>query len=175
MLGRPVMVMKSTHARNQDGGFTTMQIRAAKTADGPHVLHLVSTILSSEFPADQAAYAIEDLQKLHETYKGPNSTFLVAEEDGRIVGTCGIKAESPQTAILRRLFVDPGYRGKGVGKDLLDAALLFCRAQHFREIVIRTSTRMDKAIALCRSKGFEEEGRWTLGDVTLIRFRMRLS
>ena len=151
-----------------------MLIRPAQVEDCLPILELVTAILSKEFPADQAAYTADDLEKLMETYRGPSETFLVAEEDRRIVGTCGVKAEGAQKAILRRLFVDSGYRGRGVGTQLLQEALAFCRSKGFREVVIRTSGRMERAIRLCRSQGFEEDGQWSLGPVTLVRFRLRL-
>ncbi|MBI3333270.1 MAG: GNAT family N-acetyltransferase [Candidatus Omnitrophica bacterium] len=152
-----------------------MTIRPAQPADAPAVMSLVTRILAAEFPADQSAYATDDLEKIEESYAGPSSTFLVAEEDRRIVGSCGVKAESGQTAILRRLFVDPQCRGRGVGMSLLKQALQFCRGRGFREVVIRTSARMEQAIRLCKSLGFLEDGRWTLGSATLLRFRLRLT
>ncbi len=150
-------------------------IRPARAEDSPGVLELVMRILSSEFPSDQAAYAPDDLSKLMETYQGPTGSFFVAEEDHRIVGTCGIKAESKRTAILRRLFVDPRYRGRGIGARLLREALDFCRAAGFREVVIRTSARMEQAVRLCKDIGFREDGHWILGNATLVRFRLRIA
>ncbi len=152
-----------------------MVVRAAQLADGPQVVGLITGILSKEFPTDQVAYGTEDLKQLMEAYKGPSSTFFIAEEDHHIVGTCGVKADGTHTAILRRLFVDNRYRGKGIGKELLQEALQFCRQHGFREVIIRTSTSMQQAIRLCQSMGFREDGRWTLGDVTLIRYQMRLT
>lgn len=138
-------------------------------------MKLVTAILAKEFPADQVAYAADDLRKLEKTYQGPGCTFFVAEEQHEIVGTCGVKAENKQTAILRRLFVNPRYRGRGIGAGLLEEALAFCRTAGFREVVIRTSNRMEQAIRLCGHVGFKEDGSWTLGQVTLVRFRLRLT
>ncbi len=149
-------------------------IRPSQPADGPKIAELVSGILQREFPADQSAYPADDLAHITEHYQGPGSAFLVAEEGQRIVGTCGVKEEDSKTAILRRLFVDPAYRGQGVGKDLLKKALEFCRSRGFREVVIRTSSNMEQAIRLCGSLGFKEQGRWTLGAVTLVRFHLKL-
>ena len=149
-------------------------IRPSQPADAPHIVDLVSGILKREFPVDQKAYPPEDLQQITEHYQGPRSTFLVAEDGRKIIGTCGIKQEDPKTAILRRLFVDPAYRGKGVGTLLLKEALGFCRAKRFREVVIRTSANMEQAIRLCSALGFKEQGRWTLGEVTLLRFHLKL-
>ena len=152
-----------------------MTIRPAGAKDVSEILRLVTDILRVEFPQDQAAYPPEDLQRLTETYRGPDSIFLVAEEQGRILGTCGVKAEDGKAAILRRLFVTPSHRGKGVGFGLLQEALGFCKKQGFQEVVIRTSSRMERAIRLCSSLGFQEDGRWTLDDITLVRFRLKLS
>ncbi len=152
-----------------------VQVRTWRPSDGPQITQLVTSVLSSEFPSEQSAYPAEDLQHLADTYRAPESTFLVAEEEDRLVGTCGVKAEDRKTAILRRLFVSPESRGHGVGRSLLEQALGFCRERGFREVVIRTSSRMEQAIRLCSALGFKEEGRWTLGAVTLLRLRLRLA
>ena len=150
-------------------------IRPSQPTDTPQIVDLVSGILGREFPGDQQAYPAEDLERIAEHYQGPGSTFLVAEENRRIVGTCGVKREDAKTAILRRLFVDPTWRSQGVGRLLLKQALEFCRAQGFREVVIRTSANMEQAIRLCRSLGFKEQGRWRLGGVILVRFHLKLA
>lgn len=152
-----------------------MTIRTAQSGDACAIVELVTQVLRDEFPRDQGAYSTEDLEQLGETYLKPACTFLVAEEAGRIIGTCGVKSEGSRSAVLRRLFVDARHRSRGVGTALVEGALDFCRGQRFREVVIRASTRMEEAIRLCRSLGFEEEGRWTLGDVTLVRYRLELS
>ncbi len=153
----------------------SVKIRPVQAADGAQVKELVQTILEKEFPVDRSAYVVDDLEQLTQTYGGAGSGFLVAEDGNRIVGSCGIKAESPQRAILRRLFVDPSFRRQGVGAALLKEAISFCRSHGFREIVISTSTGMEQAIRLCRSLGFQEDGRWGMGKVTLIRFHLRLA
>lgn len=150
-------------------------IRVSKDSDVPRIAGLIRGILRLEFSKDQVAYPADDLKNLSATYHGSNSTFLVAEDESRIVGTCGVKAEDGKTAILRRFFVDPACRGKGVGLALLNEALGFCRKKGFHEVVIRTSTRMESAIRLCTGLGFREEGRWPLGEMTLVRFRLKLT
>ena len=151
-----------------------MTIRPARPEDKEEVIALVTTILKKEFPADSAAYAADDLERLVESYRPPKNLFLVAQADRRIVGTCGVKHESSQTAILRRLFVETHHRRQGIGHRLLHQALEFCRTRGFKEVVIRTSASMDQAVRLCRELGFQEDGSWALGGVTLVRFRLQL-
>ncbi len=152
-----------------------MIIRPASASDVPYVIDLVTSILSKEFPTDQSAYAKDDVEKLMEIYAPPENSFLVAIDDDHVVGTCGIKSDGADSAILRRLFVHSNYRQKGIGLSLLKGALSFCKSRGFREVIIRTSTRMEKAIRLCQTLGFKENGRWTMGQATLIQFHLRLS
>lgn len=152
-----------------------MIIRSWKQSDCPQIVELVAAILKQEFPKAQSAYPMEDLKDLSKNYAGENDAFLVAEEGGRVIGTCGVKADGSKTAILRRLFVLSEYRGKGVGRSLLQESLVFCRKKKFREVIIRTSDTMERAVRLCRAAGFKPDGDWSLGGVTLVRYRLGLS
>ena len=152
-----------------------MIIRPWKVSDGPQIVELVQTILKQEFPQDQKAYPVEDLQDLKKSYGGVGDSFLVAEDEGRVIGTCGVKADGDQTAILRRFFVDSRHRGKGVGRGLLEQALAFCSKNNFKEVVIRTAASMEQAIHVCRKAGFQPDGDWSFSGATLVRYKLRLS
>lgn len=118
---------------------------------------------------------MEDLQNLEKSYGGAGDSFLVAEEAGRIIGACAVKADGEKTAILRRFFVEASHRGKGIGRGLLEHALDFCRKKQFKEVVIRTAASMEQAIRVCRKAGFEPDGDWSFGGATLVRYRLKLS
>lgn len=135
---------------------------------------MITGILASEFPQDQAAYPAADLEHIEVSYGGPRDVFLVAEADEQVVGTCAVKQEGQTTALLRRLFVREDYRGRGIGAGLVEAAIAHCRAHGYRQMRIRTSDRMDTAIAVCLKKGFREDEQIQLGTVRLIRFTLRV-
>ena len=137
-------------------------------------MELVQTVLKQEFPQDRKAYPMEDLQNLEKSYGGTGDSFLVAEDGGRVIGTCGVKGDGEKTAILRRFFVDSGHRGKGVGRGLLEQALAFCRERKFKEVVIRTAASMEQAIRVCRKAGFQADGDWSFNGATLVRYRLKL-
>lgn len=154
-------------------GSDAVAIRPFRPADAPAIKALVTGILAAEFPADQEAYPPADLEALPTAYGGSRETMLVAERDGRIVGTCGVKDDGEE-ALLRRLFVDPRCRGMGLGSRLVATAIAHCRQQGFRRIRIRTSDRMASAIAVCQQQGFREESRFRWGTVQLIQLILAL-
>lgn len=52
----------------------------------------------------------------------PDQCVLVAEQDGRIVGSVALTALAPGRAYLGMLAVEPGLQGSGLGRGLISAA-----------------------------------------------------
>ena len=100
--------------------------------------------------------------------------FFIAQEDGRVVGTVGIKREDKRAAFLRRLFVLPAYRHKRIGSALIDRAVQFCREVGYDEVVFKTTSTMQRAIELCKRKGFIQRARLDLGSIQLFKFALFL-
>lgn len=147
-----------------------MRIRKFKDADGQEVKRLILSILKKEFALDAEAYPETDLDNIPETYGGIRDVFFVAEEEGKIVGTVGVKEEAQRVALLRRLFVHPKYRRRKFGSNLLERALDFCKNKGYHEIIFRSTTRMVSAINLCRKKGFLETEQANLGEIKIVKF-----
>lgn len=156
-------------------GVDGVRIRRFDPADAEAVRSLITGILAAEYATDQAAYPAADLEKIATVYGGPREAFFVAEQEGRIVGTCAVKQDDDTTALLRRFFVAPTHRGRGLGVTLVEEAIAHCRAHRYRTIRIRTSDRMAAAIAVCRRHGFHEDDRIQLGTVHLIMMSLRVS
>jgi amino-acid N-acetyltransferase len=55
-------------------------------------------------------------------------TFLIAEEDARVVGCCAVQVIWSDLAELKSLAVDKDYAGKGIGKQLVQAAMDLARS-----------------------------------------------
>lgn len=129
-------------------------LRNFKKEDAGRVKNLIVSILSKEYPFDMKAYADTDLERIGDVYGGPKETFFVIEEAGKVVGTAGVKSESKDAALLRRLFVDPAHRKQGYGSQLLKTAIKFCRDNGYRKIIFRCTDRMKDAMRLCEKEGF---------------------
>ena len=98
-------------------------LRVFKKDDAKGVKELILTVLAKEYPFDRSAYSDSDLDKINEVYGTDKDSFFVIDEDGEIVGTVGIKGETKDDALLRRLFVDLKHRKKGYGTELLARAI----------------------------------------------------
>lgn len=76
--------------------------------------------------------------------------YLLAEEDGRLVGTIGLEFVG-QDALVRSLAVAPGRRGQGLAGRLDDAALALARSRRIRTLYLLTTT----AEAYAARRGYE--------------------
>ena len=80
--------------------------------------------------------------------------FLVARLDGTPVGCGAVRKLDETTGELKRMFVDPAMRGRGVGRALLDALERDAAALGVRRLVLETGERQVEALALYRRSGF---------------------
>ncbi len=149
-----------------------MQVRTFKEEDYPKIRELILSILTKEYPFDKSCYSDSDLYSLGETYSGLKNNFFVIEENDSIIGTAGVKRETDETALLRRLFVNPESRRKGYGRILVDKAVGFCRENGYKRIVFRTTNRMVQAIELCKKTGFKQLESADLGGFKIFRFSL---
>ena len=151
-----------------------MKVRSFREEDEAAVKELIGSILNREFLLEKGAYSDTDLHMISKVYMGSRNIFLVGELDHQIIGTAAVKEDDPETALLRRVFVDPAYRGKKFGSRLVDEALQFCRQQRYKKVVFRGTTGMSAAISLIQKKGFYEIERIRFGDVEMIHFTLSL-
>lgn len=68
--------------------------------------------------------------------------FLVAEENGRVVGAVGLEVYG-DAALLRSAAVEDGRRGSGLGSDLVAELLTRAGRRGLREIYLLTTTAED--------------------------------
>lgn len=131
-------------------------LREFKKGDSNGVKELILGILIKEYPFDKSAYSDSDMENISHAYGETKDAFFVIDEDGQIAGTVGIKMETDNDALLRRLFVDVKRRRHGYGSELLEKAIDFCRKKGYRKVHFRCTDRMSDAMKLCVRKGFKE-------------------
>ena len=87
-------------------------------------------------------------------------TFLVARDDGRAVGCGAIRLIDPRTAEVKRMYVEPDQRGKGVGRAVLARLDAAARQMGAKRLVLETGIRSPEALALYRGAGFKQIACW---------------
>lgn len=91
-----------------------------------------------------------------EEFVHPRGRFLVAYGDGRPVGCGGVKRLDEDTGEVKRLYVVPDARGRGVARKLLGGLEEAARELGWRTVRLDTGDGQPDALALFRSAGYEE-------------------
>lgn len=90
----------------------------------------------------------------------PAEPLVVARTDGDLVGSVQLKRIDPASAEVKRLYVAPEYRGRGVGRDLMETLVDGARADGFATLRLGVAPFLDRASALYRALGFESTDRY---------------
>ncbi|GAA4580934.1 GNAT family N-acetyltransferase [Micromonospora coerulea] len=81
--------------------------------------------------------------------------YLVAVVGGRAVGCGGVQALAADTGELKRMYVRPAYRGRGIARQLLAALEELAFQRGHTVVCLETGTYLPAAIALYTSCGYE--------------------
>ncbi len=97
-----------------------------------------------------------ELDALPSPYVPPHGTLLIAQIDGDTAGCVALRRIDDQAGEMKRLYVRPKFRGRGLGKDLIEAAIEAARRAGYSALRLDTLAGMAAAQALYRKLGFTE-------------------
>ena len=110
---------------------------------------------AKSLPVDLAPQGFsQELASLPGVYAPPGGELLLAKRGDHVLGCIALRPLEPQVAEIKRLFVRPQARGKGVGKALIGAAIAAAKQFGYDEIKLDTLPQMEGAIALYKASGF---------------------
>ena len=96
----------------------------------------------------------EELAHFTDEYGPPTGAFLLAEMNGVRVGCAGLRRFSADVGEMKRLYVTPGGRGRGLGRMLAARIVATARELGYGRLVLDTLPLMVEARELYRTMGF---------------------
>lgn len=139
-----------------------ISLRLATTADVPlirEVAELTWPISYKEIISpEQIRYMLNlmyNQSKLEASISDPNQAFWLAEENGKILGFCGIEHGYPEAGITRihKLYILPDTQGSGLGKIFIDHVADQAK-KHGNNALHLNVNKENKAVGFYRKYGF---------------------
>lgn len=133
-------------------------IRAIGPQDNVNVAGIIRTVMPEYGVAGEGS-AIHDreVDDLFAAYSQPNCAYFICSMDGTVVGGGGIgplQGGDGSTCELRKMYLLPVARGKGLGRQMLQICLKAAVEKGYRYCYLETFNTMKEAMRLYRRNGF---------------------
>lgn len=112
-----------------------------------------------------------DLDDIWQHYVVPGNVFVVAEIDGRIVGTGALIEEVKGDGRLVRMSVSPSHQRRGIGRKLVRHLIQKANELGYHRLLVETNHDWYDAIGLYQSCGFCEYDR----DEESVHFQQKIA
>lgn len=118
---------------------------------------------------DRERFAVE-LASLPGYYAPPAGALFLARAETAAVGCVGIRPLMGDSCELKRLYTRAPYRSRGVGRQLLEAAVAAARTAGYSAIRLDTLASMKEAQALYQRLGFRDIPAYREDPITDMRY-----
>lgn len=127
----------------------------AARPDSPEAMELLAELDSALFeypypPESRHAFSVKKLIR-------EGVAFFVASYDGQLAACGGVKLFADYGEV-KRMFVRPQFRGKGLGKAILNRLAAHARANRINILRLETGIYQVEAIGLYDGWGFQRRG-----------------
>ena len=97
-------------------------------------------------------FTMNNLDKFSE----PDGWLLLVEVDGEIAGTISLRKIRKDAGEIKRMYVNPKFRGKKLGNLLIEEVIKISKGNEFSKLYLDTAHFMSSAISLYKKYGFKE-------------------
>jgi GNAT superfamily N-acetyltransferase len=134
----------------------TIRLRRPRPGDIGWVVHAHGRLYYEEYGWDERFEALVAgiAAKFVQDFEPAWERCWIAEMGGGPVGSVFVVRESRTVAKLRLLLIEPKARGRGLGKRLVSASILFARRKGYRKLVLWTQSDLAAARHIYGSAGF---------------------
>jgi len=134
-------------------------IRPIEQKDNSIIAAIIKTVFR-EFKIDKpgTVYTDPTTDNLYDLFKTTNAIYWICEEDGVILGGCGIYPTDglpAGCAELVKLYLAKEARGKGIGTLLLQKSIESARALGYSQLYLESFPELEKAVKIYENVGFK--------------------
>ncbi len=138
----------------------TLQIRDIRFEDNKDIAAVIRKALEEHGVARPGTvYTDPTTDDLFSLFNTPGSFYFIAEENGVIVGGCGVyptKGLPGDCAELVKLYVASTSRGKGLGHSLLEKCAVKAKELGYKQLYLETLPELSRAVTLYRRSGYKD-------------------
>jgi len=145
-------------------------VRAATAAELADARALVQEYVASlDVSLDFQDYA-DEIARFPGAYGPPSGEVLLAYEGRDRVGVAALRRLEPSVCEMKRLYIRPGFRGRGIGRTLAVQLIRDAVVLGYSAMRLDTLASMDAALGLYRSLGFVEIPPYRYNPIAGARF-----
>lgn len=135
-----------------------VSLRHIEEKDNAEIAALIRKVFR-EFKIDRpgTVYFDPTTDDLFSLFQAPGSVYWIALEGEVIIGGCGIyptPALPKGCAELVKFYLAAEYRGKGIGRMLMEKSIISAREMGYRQIYLESMPELGKAISMYEKAGF---------------------
>lgn len=134
-----------------------MEIRPIQSGDNKQMARIIRDSLEAVgFDKPGTAYfdpALEDLAKAYG--QDQSSAYFVVVENDQVLGGAGFGKITDAICELQKFYLTEKYRGKGLGRQLVEHVIISARTAGYDKIYLETTEVLAQALSLYESLGFK--------------------
>lgn len=139
---------------------TSINIRTIHQQDNAEIARVIRAALEEYGEAKPGTvYTDPTTDKLFELFQQKGSVYLIAEEQGKVIGGCGIyptQGLPKGYGELVKLYLAPSHRGKGLGKKLMQTSMDEARKLGYTHLYLESIPALTDAVHLYKKMGFQK-------------------
>lgn len=137
-----------------------MNYRQIARTDNAEIAHVIRTVLE-EYGVNKpgTVYTDPTTDKLFELFQKEKSCYFIVENEGAIIGGCGIyptEGLPNGCAELVKIYLHKDFRKLGIGKELMEKSIAAAKEMGYTQLYLETLPELHNAIELYRKIGFKK-------------------